>query len=199
MQRRSQGDRTRATTAELVRAGRELFAEHGFANVSAEQIVAEAGVTRGALHHHFGDKRGLFVAVLEEVETELAASLAEPLTEDDPMVGMVLALGRFLDACQQPEIKQIAMTDALAVLGWQGWREMEARHGLGLLVDTLRRMVDAGLLHEVPVEVTAQVLLGAITEAGLIIAHAEDPAKARADAEHSLMQLISGLLTPPAT
>ncbi|WP_280297826.1 TetR/AcrR family transcriptional regulator [Nocardia neocaledoniensis] len=70
MQRRSQEDRSRTTRAALERAGRDLFAERGFAGTSAEQLVAAAGVTRGALHHHYGDKRGLFLAVLEQVETE---------------------------------------------------------------------------------------------------------------------------------
>lgn len=195
MQRRNQEDRSRATKAELMRIGRELFAEHGYAKVSAEQIVAAAGVTRGALYHHFGDKRGLFVAVLEEVETETTAAISEPLADGDLMTGMMLALGRFLDACQRPEIMQITMTDAHAVLGWQGWREMEARHGLGVMTDALRRMIDAGLVRPVPIDITAQLLLSAIAEAGMIIAHADDQVKARAEAEQSLMQLIGGLLT----
>ncbi|GAB3492767.1 TetR/AcrR family transcriptional regulator [Amycolatopsis cihanbeyliensis] len=198
MPRRSQQDRTRATTAALVTAGRELLARHGYAQVSAEQIVSAAGVTRGALHHHFGDKRGLFVAVLDEIETELTADVAEALhTAADQWTGMVTALGRFLDNCRRPEVVQLALIDAPAVLGWQGWREQEAQHGLGVITEALRDAAGAGLLRPAPVPALAQLVLSALIEASLIIAHAEDKAAARADAEQSLLLLLSGLLTEP--
>jgi AcrR family transcriptional regulator len=195
MPRRSQQDRSQATKAELIRAGRELFASHGYANVSAEQIVAAAGLTRGALYHHFGDKRGLFVAVIEDVEQENTHEITEAIgAADDQWTSIVLGIGRFLDICQRPDVIQLAMIDAPAVLGWQGWRELEARHGLGMVTEALQSALDSGLLRPAPIPVLAKLVLSSITEAGMIIAHAVDPTTARAQAEQALLLMMTGLL-----
>ncbi|HEY5853308.1 MAG TPA: TetR/AcrR family transcriptional regulator [Aldersonia sp.] len=197
MPRRSQEDRSRTTKAALVQTGRRFFAERGYAAVSAEEIVAAAGVTRGALYHHFDDKRGLFVAVLEEVESEnLAAIEALPISPDF-LTGLVAALARFLDTCQERETVQIALTDAPAVLGWQEWRAMEARYGLGLVTDLLEQAQREGTVVPAPIPVLAQLVLSAVVEAGLIVAHAEDAAVARAEAEQALMLLFAGILRHP--
>jgi AcrR family transcriptional regulator len=195
MPRRSQQDRSQATKAELIRAGRELFASHGYANVSAEQIVAAAGLTRGALYHHFGDKRGLFVAVIEDVEQENTHEITEAIgAADDQWTSIVLGIGRFLDICQRPDVIQLAMIDAPAVLGWQGWRELEARHGLGMVTEALQGALDSGVLRPAPIPVLAKLVLSSITEAGMIIAHAVDPTTARAQAEQALLLMMTGLL-----
>jgi AcrR family transcriptional regulator len=199
MPRRSQADRSRATKAELIRAGRELFAAHGYANVSAEQIVAAAGVTRGALYHHFGDKHGLFVAVIEAVEQENTREITEAIgATGDHWTGIVMGLRRFLDICQRPDVVQLAMIDAPAVLGWQGWRELEARYGLGLVTQALQRALDGGLLRPAPIPVLAKLVLSAVTEAGLIIAHSDHPTTARAEVEQALLLLMAGLLRSDA-
>ncbi|MEV6660210.1 TetR/AcrR family transcriptional regulator [Nocardia fluminea] len=197
MQRRSQEDRSRVTRAALEQAGRRLFAERGFAGTSAEQLVAAAGVTRGALHHHYGDKRGLFLAVLEQVETEATEEVASAVAAVDraDIIGaMTAGLARFLDICARPEMLRIVLMDAPTVLGWPAFREFEARHGLGLITAELQRATDAGLIPVVPVPVLAQLLLSAITEASLIVAHADDPDRARVETQQSLLLLIAGLL-----
>ncbi|RDI47316.1 TetR/AcrR family transcriptional regulator [Nocardia mexicana] len=209
MPRRSQEDRSRTTRAALEDAGRRLFAERGYAGVSAEEIVSAAGVTRGALHHHYGDKRGLFLAVLELVESEATAevtraieSLSETTDPTDPaanLAAMAVGLNTFLEVCQRPEVARISMSDAPAVLGWPAWREMEARYGLGLITDQLEQAREAGLIADVPVRILAQLILSAVTEAGMIVSHATDPDSARAEAQQSLMLLISGLLRLPQT
>jgi AcrR family transcriptional regulator len=133
MPRRSQEERSRSTRAALVATARGLFAERGYAQVPAEEIVTAAGVTRGALYHHFSDKRGLFRAVFEELEGEMTAEVAGAIAAaPDRSSGMVVGLARFLDVCQRPEVVRIALTDAPAVLGWGTWRAIESRHGLGL-------------------------------------------------------------------
>jgi AcrR family transcriptional regulator len=198
MQRRSQAERTQATRALLIRTGRELMAEHGFAGVSAEQLVAAAGVTRGALHHHFGDKHGLFLAVIEEVERENTEEiLAAIQTAPDQWSGIVLGIRRFLDICERPYVVQLAMTDALSVLGWPRWRALEEQYGLGMVTAALRDARDTGLLKPAPVQVLAKLVLSAITEAGLVIAHADDRAAARAEAEAALLTLMAGLVREP--
>ncbi|MFC6013292.1 TetR/AcrR family transcriptional regulator [Nocardia lasii] len=197
MQRRSQEDRSRTTRAALERAGRTLFAERGFAGTSAEQLVSAAGVTRGALHHHYGDKRGLFLAVLEQVETEATDEIARVLAAADPddvLAGMTAGLACLLEMCTRPEMLRIVLSDAPTVLGWPAFREFESRHALGLLTDQLQRATDAGLIPTAPVPVLAQLLLSAISEAALIVAHAADPDRARVETQQSLLLLVAGLL-----
>ncbi|AHH15415.1 putative transcriptional regulator, TetR family [Nocardia nova SH22a] len=200
MPRRSQEDRSRATRADLEAAGRRLFAERGYTAVSAEEIVAAAGVTRGALHHHYGDKRGLFVAVLEQLEVdnteEIRRIVADLPDSTDTLAAMAIGLHAFLEISRRPESVRIAMSDGPAVLGWQGWREMESRHGLGLITDQLQQAVDDGLAPALPVRTLAQLILAAIIEAGMIVAHAEDPEAAGAEAEQCILLMVAGLLTP---
>ncbi|MFF0492998.1 TetR/AcrR family transcriptional regulator [Nocardia sp. NPDC004068] len=198
MPRRSQEDRSRTTRAALEQAGRRLFAERGYAGVSAAEIVAAAGVTRGALQHHYGDKRGLFVAVLEQLEADNTAEITRAVAElPDPAdlrAAMAAGLRAFLTLCRRPETLRIAMSDGPAVLGWQGWRELESRHGLGLITGMLEEADRAGLIAHAPVRVLAQLILSAVTEAGMIIAHAEDPETAALQTEQSVLLLLSGVL-----
>lgn len=201
MPRRSQEDRSRTTRAALERAGRDLFAERGFAATSAEALVAAAGVTRGALHHHYGDKRGLFLAVLEQIETESTAEIVQALDavgDADLLVSMTVGLTTFFEICSRTEMLRIVLSDAPTVLGWPAFREFESRHGLGLITDQVQRAVDAGVVPTAPVPVLAQLLLSAIVEGSLIVAHADDPATARADVQQSLLLLLGGLLRPAA-
>lgn len=198
MQHRSQEERSRGTRTVLEQAGRKLFAENGFTAVSAEQIVLAAGVTRGALNYHYGDKRGLFLAVLEQLEVEnteeIEAAIAASPASDDLLATMAIGLGVFLEICQRPEMVRIALSDAPAVLGWQAWREFEARHGLGLIIAQLENARAAGLIVDASIPMLAQLLLSAVTEAGLIVAHEPDPRAAQVEAQRALMVLIAGLL-----
>jgi AcrR family transcriptional regulator len=182
----------------LAATARALFAERGYAHVPAEEIVTAAGVTRGALYHHFADKQGLFRAVFEELEREVTAEIAAAIAAaPDQSAAMVVGLGRFLDVCQRPEVARIALTDAPAVLGWQTWREIQARHGLGVITHNLEAAADEGRLLPAPVPVLAQLVLSAVIEAALLVAHATDPRAARADAEQALLALLSGMLRQP--
>jgi AcrR family transcriptional regulator len=180
-----------------VRAGRRLFGERGFGDVSAGEAAREAGVTTGALYHHFGDKTGLFRAVLEDLEREITAETVAGIPGgDDPLAAMAVGLSAFLDICQRPEVVRITLTDAPAVLGWQEWREVEARHGLGVITDTLRQAAAAGAIVDAPIGPLAQLMLSSINETVLMIAHADDPAAARAEAEPALIALLAGLAAP---
>ncbi|WP_370946376.1 TetR/AcrR family transcriptional regulator [Amycolatopsis sp. cg5] len=192
--RRTQEDRSNSTKAALVSAARELFAARGYAAVPADEIVRAAGVSRGALYHHYGDKQGLFRAVFEEVEREVTAEVDAAMAgAPDLASGMAIALGAFLDACGREEVRRISLTDAPAVLGWTEWRAIEAEHGLGLVTDVLSGAVEAGSLPALPVDVLAQLVLSAVTEAALLIANSEDPAATRAASELALMAWFRGL------
>lgn len=184
----------RATREALVQAALELFTERGYAEVGTEEIVARAKVTRGALYHHFEDKRDLFRAVFERVEGELMERVgARMALADDPWDLMLAGMRSFLDACEEPAVKQIALTDAPAVLGWKEWREIDDDHGLGLTRAALEGAVAAGVLRPIAVEPMAHLFVAALSEAAFVIAHADRPRKARAEAEQALLQLVEGL------
>jgi AcrR family transcriptional regulator len=123
----------RATREALIKAALQLFTERGYAEVGTEEIVARAKVTRGALYHHFEDKRDLFRAVFERVEADVMERIGAKMGgADNPWDLMITGMRSFLDACEEPAVKQISLTDAPAVLGWKEWREIDNRHGLGL-------------------------------------------------------------------
>src|SRR3954467_10445180 len=112
-------DQAEKTKALLIRTARKLFAKRGYARVGTEELVRAAGVTRGALYHHFDGKADLFRAVFEDVERELTEKLgAEALAKPDPWEGLLAALEMFLDVCTEPEVQRIALLDAPSVLGW---------------------------------------------------------------------------------
>ncbi|MDT3398438.1 TetR/AcrR family transcriptional regulator [Streptomyces sp. B1866] len=191
-------DRTRATRQALVAAARPLFADRGYAAVPTEEIVAAAGLTRGALRHHFGDKSGLFQTVFEQVESEVNDRVTAALAgADDAWTAAVAALAAFLDACEDPEVVRIALTDAPAVLGWETWRAIEARYGLGLVTAGLDQAMAEGVIVRQPVTVLAHLVLGAAIEAALLVGRVPEPgrAAARAEAEQTLLALLGGLRT----
>jgi AcrR family transcriptional regulator len=183
-----------ATRDALVRAALELFTKRGYAGVGTEEIVARAKVTRGALYHHFTDKRDLFRTVFERVEGELMERIgARMQATDDPWELMLTGMRSFLDACDEPAVKQIALTDAPSVLGWQEWREIDNRHGLGLTRAALQGAVDSGALRPIAVEPMAHLFVAALSEAAFVIAYSEHPRRARAEVEEALVELIEGL------
>jgi AcrR family transcriptional regulator len=186
----------RATRDALIGAALELFTERGYAGVGTEEIVARAKVTRGALYHHFADKRDLFRAVFERVEGGLMERIGVKMqAADDPWELMLSGMRSFLDACEEPAVKQIALTDAPAVLGWREWREIDNRHGLGLTRAALQGAVDARVLRPIAVEPMAHLFVAALSEAAFVIAHASRPPKARAEVEEALVRLVEGLRT----
>jgi AcrR family transcriptional regulator len=194
--RRSQVDRSAATRAALVDAARPLFAQRGFAGVGTETIVRDAGVTRGALYHHFADKSELFEAVYEAIEQDLAQGLGEMIASaeiTDPIDVMMLGANAWLAACGEQEVQQIVLLDGPAVLGWQRWREIGMRNGLGLMEGLLTHAIDVGRIAPQPVRALAHVLVGALDEAGLYVARADDQAAASSEMRAVLAELIAGL------
>jgi AcrR family transcriptional regulator len=192
-------ERSEATRAALVAAARPLFAERGFAGVGTEEIVRAAGVTRGALYHQFRDKEDLFAAVFELLESELAqrtAAAAGASGTTDPLAELRVGAEAWLDACTEPEIQRIVLLDGPAVLGWERWREIGTRYGRGLVEAVLQAAVDAGRLSPQPIRPLAHVLMGAVDEAALYVATAEDPAAARVEVGAVLDGLITSLAAP---
>lgn len=198
--KRTQKERREATRGALIAAARRLFAEQGFAQTGTPQIVAEAGVTRGALYHHFADKTDLFKAVYETIEAELvetiwAAALAE--TRETPaetaLAHLRAGAEAFLDACLDPQVHRITLIDAPVALGWEEWKRLDAEYGLGVVRLALQRATDAGALRPLPLDTLAHTVLGALTETALLVARADDPEAARDDAVEVVHVLIDGL------
>jgi AcrR family transcriptional regulator len=194
--RRTQADRSAATSQALVAAGRRLFAAQGFADVSTDAIAAEAGVTRGALYHQFADKVALFDAVVDAVEADIAARLAERVAAagvTDPVEGIQLAIRLWLEICVEPESHRIALLDGPSVLGWARWREVCQRHVFGLAQALLSQSMEIGRIRPQPVRPLAHVIMAASDEAALYVAEAADRARARAEMIEVLDQLIDGV------
>jgi AcrR family transcriptional regulator len=194
-------ERAEATRAQLIAAGTELFAERGYAEVGTEDLVRRAGVTRGALYHHFADKRELFAAVYERLEGELVARIGERIAETagatgaggDPIALLTTGVRAFLDEVAHPTVVRIGLLDAPTVLGWARWREVGELYGLGLVISSLEYGMTAGALRRQPVRPLALLLLAALGEAAQLVAHADDPTSARAEVEPALLTLIAGL------
>lgn len=189
--------RAEETRRTLLRVARELFSTRGYAAVGTEEIVATAGVTRGALYHHFRDKQELFRAVHEELEAEIVARTAAAIGGVTDLAEMIdRGIGAFLDACCDPRIARVTLVDAPTVLGWATWREIDQRHGLGLVEATLSAAMDAGLVPRQDARTQAHLLLGALGEGALLIANDPDPAAARRRVEPALAALIGTLRRP---
>ncbi|MGZ4178354.1 MAG: TetR family transcriptional regulator [Solirubrobacteraceae bacterium] len=198
--RRTKAAQREATSGALIAAGRELFAERGYAAVGTEEIVQRAGVTRGALYHHFrGGKEELFRAVLVQISAETARLVAaEAVARSDPWESLTAGIDAFLDACAQPEVQRIVLVDGPSVLGWDVWRAIDSENVLGLVEAALQRAIDAGRVIPQPPKALAQVLLGALNEAAMVVAEADDPAEARAEMGVTVSRLLEGLRGPVA-
>jgi AcrR family transcriptional regulator len=189
-------DHAASTRRALLDAARALFAERGYVGTSLEDVVSAAGVTKGAVYHHFENKKELFLAVVELVEERVLEFISSgPITVRDAWEGLVAGIDRYLDACLEPEVQQILLLDAPTVLGWEHWRALEERYGLGLTRSALEVAMDAGLMRKAPVDPLAHLVLGALTEGSMFIARAEDRNKARREVGESVRTMLEGMRT----
>ena len=186
-------EHSEATRTSIVASARALFAERGYAGVSIEDIVRRSRVTRGALYHHFRDKRELFATVCEEVHREATERVLEQSElENDALEELVRGTGRFLDLCLDPEVRQIIIIDGSAVLGWDEHHAIEERYGLALLRAGLTLLAQQGRIPEDEVEPLANMLLGSVLEAGMDLGRAEDPHATRARYAAAFERVLRG-------
>jgi AcrR family transcriptional regulator len=191
--KRTQAERTAATRGALIGAARGLFTERGYAGVSAEEIVAAAGVSRGALYHHFEDKKGLFAAVFETIESETIARIGAASGDGSALDRMRAGTRTWLDLCRDPEVHRIALIEAPAVLGWDGWRAIGDRYSLALVEHLLGAAIAAGEIPPQPVPPLAHLLLGVVREGALFLATAGDPAAAQRDVGRAIDRILVNL------
>jgi AcrR family transcriptional regulator len=182
---------------DLLAAGREVFSEFGYVEARTEEMVARAGLTRGALYHHFGDKQGLFRAVLEEIQVELAAEINRHARAAGDSVIERLRTGfqTYLDAALREDVRQILLIDGPAVLGWDVWQEIDLRHAFGTTLQALERAIALGAIKDAPARELTHAMLGAVTQAGLEIGRSADPEETRSQYRKVVDMLIDNLRT----
>lgn len=195
MERRSrQAQNSAATRAALIRAARRLFAEKGFAATATEEVVRRAYVTRGALYHHFRDKRDLFAAVLDEEQTKLAAAAgAAAAAAPDPWHAMLAAADCFLESCLDPAVQRIVLIEAPAVLGPAQFRQADQGYYLDAVKGLVGAAMEQGLIDEQPVNPLAHLVFGAMHEAALLIADADDKAAEKRAVAAVMERLFDGI------
>ena len=191
-----QGEVTRTA---LLAAARQLFGENGFAATSTEEIVAAAGVTKGALYHHFGGKQELFAVVLEQVLHEVSDAVVAIFNQPDPWLDLVDGCAAWIDAHRDTAVRRIVLTDARAVLDEEAVRAVESRYAVVALRGALRKNMTAGTLDPEPLRPLALMLIGALREACLYVADADDQATARDEAVALVTRMLSSFRSTGAS
>jgi AcrR family transcriptional regulator len=196
--RRTQEERSAATRDALISAARKLWGVRGYAEVGTPEIATAAGVTRGAMYHQFADKAALFSEVVEVVEQDVMARMATLVAESGattPADAIRAAVDAWLEVSGDPEVRQLILLDAPSVLGWAAFRDVAQRYSLGMTEQLLTGAIRAGQLARQPVRALAHVLIGALDEAVMAIATADDPKRARRETGEVLHRLINAMLS----
>ncbi|MGZ4576231.1 MAG: TetR/AcrR family transcriptional regulator [Mycobacterium sp.] len=195
--RRTQEERSAATREALIAAARRLWGVRGYAEVGTPEIAAVAGVTRGAMYHQFTDKAALVREVVEAVEQDVMARMGTMVAESGaatPAEAIRAAVDAWLEVSADPEVRQLMLLDAVSVLGWAGFRDIAQRYSLGMTEQLLTEAIRTGQLVRQPVRPLAHVLIGALDEAAMLIATAEEPDRTRRETRQVLHRLIDGML-----
>jgi AcrR family transcriptional regulator len=190
----TQAERRAATIESILKAGRLLFGERGFAATTIDDIAEQARVAKGAVYHHFATKEAVFEAVFDQVSRALVQEIDRAVrTEKDVLAAMVAGTQHYFAACAKGPTGQIILRDGPAVLGWERWREIDARHFGGKIPRAIEAAMDAGLIARQPVEPLARLLLGAVTEAAVACAGRTDVLKAGNEYTRAFKSLLEAL------
>ena len=191
---RNQEQRTESTKGKLLNAARELFSTRSYAEVSAEEIVQRAGLTRGALYYQFGGKEGLFAELYELVQQEVNARVDNfAANAPDEWTSFRLGCQAFLRECLDPVVQRIILLDAPVVLSWKGWLKEDEGYGFGSLKQGLIASLGPNATETSSIDAKAHMLLGAMNELSLWIARSETPVIAVEQASRSLDYILDGL------
>ena len=176
-----------------------MFAQRGFDEVSAEEIVAASGVTRGALYHHFDGKKGLFRQVLTAAMRDVRERIIQAARQArDPMSALEEGARAFLRQCADPANQRVLVVDGPAVLGWHAWRSLDLEHGVGLLREGLRRAAASQQFVLSDIDTASHLVAGALIDGAMLIASAPDDRTTRRRVEQAALGLLRGLFRPQA-
>jgi len=193
-------ERGQATRAHLVDVATRLFAERGYDGTSIEAVLAEAGVSRGSLYHHFPGKDALFWAVLEGVAARVGQQLADATRDaPDPVAALRAECLAWIRLADDQVVRQTALIDAPAVLGWERWRELDEQGSLRPIRAALDYAAEAGRIEPRHVDAFAHIVLATINEVALMIARADDPAAALTAGESAVAEFLDRLLGDSTT
>ena len=183
------------TRAKLIGAARKAFAAKGYAAASMDDLTAEAGLTRGALYHNFGDKKGLLQAVIDQIDAEMLTRMHEVADRaESRWQGLLDESIAYLEMAVEPEIQRIMLLDGPAVLGDPSqWPNQTAC--LRRTTEEVQALVDEGVLAPVDAEAAARLLNGAALNAALWIAAADDPPAVLDKSVDAFRRLATGLLS----
>ena len=194
-------ERGQATRAHLVDVATRLFAERGYDGTSIEAVLADSGVSRGSLYHHFRGKDALFWAVLEGVSDRVGQRLLEAERDaPDEVAALRIWCHEWIRLAGDQVFQQIVLIDAPAVLGWQRWRELDEQGPLGVIRDCLGYAAETGRIEHRHVNTFAHIVLAAANEVAMMIARADDTAAALTVGESAFAEFLDRLLdeTSPA-
>ena len=190
----SQAERRANTRKAILAAAEDLFGKRGFAATTVDEIAAAAGIAKGAVYHHFATKEDLFEAVFEAASEALVQRVvAASAKAADALDGMVVGSRAYFAACAEARTGRIILQDGPAVLGWERWREIDARHFGRMIPTALEAAMTHGLIAKQPVQPLARLLLGAVTEAAVASAAAADPARTGMEHVQALETVLTGL------
>jgi len=186
----------RATRAALIKVATELFAAHGYEATAIPAILQAAGVSRGALYHHFESKEALFEAVLESVEADvMARATRAAAAARDPLEGLRRGCAAYLALCREPKVRQISLIDAPAVVGWQRWREIDEQHAFGIVKGAIAAIAADGRVKPGLVDVVAHMVLASLVEVALLVARADEGRLSIRRGQEAIDELLTALLT----
>src|SRR5580692_1634162 len=187
----------RATRGQLIEVATRLFAEHGYEGTSIEAVLSAAGVSRGALYHHFAGKEALFEAVVAAVSDQVTAELAVAVEgSTDPVDALRTAALAWISLAADPVIQRVVLVDAPSVLGWDRWRAMDDGRTLGALRAMLQAVSDSGRLPAELVSPFSHMILAALDEIVLVVARSPDSTAAVAEGRMAVEELLRRLLRP---
>ena len=192
----TQSERREATRAAILKAAKRLFGERGFADTTMDNVATAAHVAKGAVYHHFDTKEALFEVVFDEVSQDLVAEVDRVArSEKDALAAMAAGTQAYFAACARDATGQIILRDGPAVLGWERWREIDARHFGGGFSLSLARAMDDGLIARQSVEPLSRLLIGAVTEAAVACSAGGDVHKTGAEYARAFRTLLDALRT----
>jgi AcrR family transcriptional regulator len=187
----------RATRGQLIEVATRLFADHGYEGTSTEAVLAAAGVSRGALYHHFAGKEALFAAVVLAISDRVTAEIIEAIRDcTDPVDALRIGALAWIDLAGDPVIQRVMLVDAPSVLGWERWRAMDEGRTVGAMRAMLQAVSDSGRLPQELVEPFSHMILAALDEAALVVARAPDSRAAVAEGRQAVEELLNRLLRP---
>lgn len=187
-------DYAESTREALVESAVELFTRHGYAGTALDAVARRARVTKGALYHHFSGKQALFEVAFDVVEKTAFARLSEVITGTGPAWDRALrAVEVYVESCLDPSYQRIVVHEGPVVMGWERWRETEDKFSYGLVRAAIEALIEDGEMVELPVEVTARVLFGALSAGATFIAGAENPEKAGIEVSRTIVTVMEGM------